>query len=109
MQQLFLEHDRNHDEQLNEAEFIEFLKNISQRAVTTLVAHKFVTVVGAPLLPELAVKSRVLPRVFQFVLPTKLARRLATPTVCRSIWLLYFATTLADIVLTGFGFRAAKS
>lgn len=68
---LLLEHDLDHDEQLNEVEFINFLKPMSQRAATTLMAHKFVTVIGTPWLTEVAMKFQLLPRVFTFVLPAK--------------------------------------
>mmetsp|Transcript_5299 Transcript_5299/g.8708 ORF Transcript_5299/g.8708 Transcript_5299/m.8708 type:complete len:323 (+) Transcript_5299:167-1135(+) len=108
VEQLFYEYDNNrHDRGLNKDEFMQLLQHFTQRAASTMVAHQWVTLVGAPLLTEGVLrfvrpvfqKCDPLKLLVQTALPSRLMPIVTSITFLRSILLLFFATTLADIVL----------
>jgi hypothetical protein len=104
--ELFLDFDSNRqDRGLNQSEFIQLVQHFSQRAFSTVAAARWVTVVGAPLLTE-GVLRVMLPllhgksdmammKVVHAILP----QCVTSITFLRSMLLVFFATTLADIVL----------
>lgn len=104
--ELFLDFDSNRqDRGLNQSEFIQLVQHFSQRAVSTVAASRWVTVVGAPLLTEGVLRVMMLlheksstmatMKMIQTILP----QFVTSITFLRSILLVFFATTLADIVL----------
>jgi hypothetical protein len=108
VEQLFYEYDNNRlDRGLNRDEFTQLMQHFTQRAISRMMAHRWVTLVGAPLCTEgvlrflkpMLIRSDPIRVFLQSTLPKRLLPILASTTFLRSILLIFFATTLADIVL----------
>jgi hypothetical protein len=108
VEQLFYEYDNNRlDRGLNRDEFTQLMQHFTQRAFSRMMAHRWVTLVGAPLCTEgvlrlfrpMLGRADPIRAIFKATLPTRMLPIITSITFLRSMLLIFFATTLADIVL----------
>ena len=104
---LYHQADKNKNDSISRDEFQSLATNLAERAFSELLAHKMVTLFGAPLLAELMIRTlaekewpplvaaRVIPKQFhEVILPT-----ITTKAFWRTAFLVVFVATLGDLVL----------
>lgn len=106
--QLYLNADSSQNGRLDKEEFKGLAKTLGGRAASRLVAHKMVTLIGAPLLAEYLVRTLAgkdwLIRTAEFVIPNRFHEK-ALPVVCskpfcRTVLMVLLVASLGNIVLS---------
>jgi hypothetical protein len=105
--QLYLDADTSNDDRLTKDEFKGLAKTLGRRALSRLVAHKLVTLVGAPILAEYLVRTLAgkewLPRMAEGLVPKRFHERLLpaikSRVFCRTVLIVVLVETLGNIVI----------
>ena len=106
--QLFLDADTTRNNRLNREEFQALAETFGRRVLSRLVAHKFVTLLGAPLLAEYVVRT-LAPKTWTGKLANKIVvkrfqKKVLPIITSRSFWrgvlLIMFVASLGNIVLS---------
>lgn len=101
--QLYKHTDRNHDRTVGRDEFTELATLLGKQALIRLVAHKMVTLVGAPILAHYVVLHWVNPwwmKVAVKVIPTKWVPWVTNPALTRTIVMVVFVASLGNLVMS---------
>lgn len=101
--QIFATTDVNSDNRISRQEFNKLASILGRRALTRLVAHRVVTLTGAPLLAAVVVaklRGRAwLTRMAQTVVPARLWPVIGSASFWRTALVVVFVATLGNIVL----------
>jgi hypothetical protein len=105
--QLFLDADTSNDDRLSKEEFKRMSRIIGRRAMSRLVAHKLVTLAGAPILAEYLVRTLAgkewLSRMTD-LLPKRFHERflpvITSKAFCRTVLIVVLVATLGNIVMS---------
>lgn len=106
--QLYIQADKTHDKHLNRDEFRELARVLGRRAMSRLVAHKIVTLFGAPLLAEYLVRTLATKNwvrdLADVIVPNRFHERIlpviTSITFCRTVLVVLSVMTLGNIVLS---------
>ena len=114
---LFINADRTHNNKLSREEFRGLANLMIRRLVLRVIAHKLVTVVGAPVLTELVLRASIgidwLPKLATNLVPKPWEKRLLpvllSSTFWRTVLLVIFVSTLGNLVIETFNWVLDKS
>jgi len=105
--QLFLNADTSRNRRLNREEFKGLANLLAKGAVVRVIAHKLVTLVGAPLLAESIIHTltgtSILPEVVNFIVPNRYKAKIlpiiTSYAFCRTVLVIILVCTLGNVVL----------
>lgn len=114
---LFIHADTTHTNKLNREEFRGLANIMLRRLAFRVIAHKFVTVIGAPLLAEFVIRVSLgidwLPKLATTLVPkqweTRLLPLLLSSTFWRTVLVVIFVTTLGNLVIEAFNWILDKA
>jgi hypothetical protein len=106
--QLYLDADKSHTTVLSREEFGGIAHTLARRALSRLIAHKLVTIIGAPLLAEYLVHTLAtkhwLQRMAEAIVPIRFHERIlpviTSKAFCRSVLIVLLVATLGNIVMS---------
>lgn len=104
---IFRASDTNHDDQISRDEFTSLVRTLGRRAMFRLVAHKLVTLIGAPLLATELIQilrqqpfvRRRLPKYAAYLIPDHLEAELMSASFARTALIIVFVATLGNITI----------
>jgi hypothetical protein len=104
---LYLDADTSNNDRLNKDEFKGLAKTLGRRALSRLVAHKLVTLVGAPILAEYLVRTLAgkewLPSMMAELVPKRFHERIlpaiTSTAFCRTVLIVVLVATLGNLVI----------
>jgi hypothetical protein len=106
--QLYLDADKSHDNRLSREEFGGIARAVGRRALSRLIAHKLVTLIGAPLLAEYLVRTFAakewVQRMAEAIVPNRFNERIlpviTSKAFGRTVLNVLLVATLGNIVLS---------
>lgn len=100
---LFRAADKDRNKKISREEFQSLAKNIGQRALVRIVAHKSLTLLAAPLLAEWVLRKtwnvQSIPSIAKKYFPSKAVPIVTSAAFCRSVLMVSFMATLGGLVM----------
>jgi len=101
--ELFQASDIDKNNRISRDEFSKLARTLGRRAITRLLAHKLVTLIGAPILAEFTLRQFMgrawLHKLAARVIPEPFLSTVTSVSFCRTILIILFVASLGNIVL----------